>query len=407
MIARARQASLHDWALAIHRYVGLVTSVFLLVAGVTGSVIAFYVPLDVKLNPELFLVSPPTASATLLDPFVLMERLNQQLAEDKRVTNAILRYEPGRSVNYWVDGEETFVDPYTGKIIGRRHFGDLSEGKQNWLTFLYRLHFTLALGDPGMILMGVIALLWTVDCFVSAYLTFPRAVQRRAAGPSKAWFRRWLPMWFIKTNKLITLVFTWHRASGLWIWAMLLVFAWSGVALNLPDLYNTAMRPVVGQARDALEAIPELPAPIPQPPIPLRDAHAIGRGLMASEASRRGFRVLNERGIDYRPDYGDYIYTVESSLDISERLAQTSVAFDAGGRQLAFSAPLASDTASSVSSWLIALHFGAVRGGGLAYRSFVSIMGVAVALLSVTGVWIWWRKRPGRAARRGHHAGAQ
>jgi uncharacterized iron-regulated membrane protein len=58
---------------------------------------------------------------------------------------------------------------------------------------------------------------------------------------------------------------------------------------------------------------------------------------------------------------------------------------------MSFEAPTGIDAGNTITSWIVALHVGAVFG--LPYRAFVSMMGIAVALLSVTGVWIWLRKR--------------
>lgn len=56
----------------IHRYVGLAMTVFLIIVGLTGSVLAFYQELDRWLNPELLTV--PVRDTPMLDPFVLRER---------------------------------------------------------------------------------------------------------------------------------------------------------------------------------------------------------------------------------------------------------------------------------------------------------------------------------------------
>lgn len=224
----------------------------------------------------------------------------------------------------------------------------------------------------------MIALLWTLDCFVGAYLTFPPALRQRP-GP-RTWFVRWLPMWLLKTSKLFSFIFTWHRASGLWLWLLLLVFGWSAVALNLSDyVYKPVMGALFGAADEPFERLPELKSPMKKPPLPLREAHALGQRLMAVEAERRNFRLLGERSLDYLPEHGVFAYTVESSLDIDERLAQTTLGFDGAGRVLAFQAPTGQHAAGTLTSWLIALHFGAVRELGLAYRIFVCVFGR------------WWR----------------
>lgn len=388
-------------ALVVHRYVGLAMALFLIVEGLTGSLLAFYTQLDAALNPELFAVTPPAPNAVPLAPLVLLERLNAQLPAERRLTDTVLRYEPRRSVKYTVGETETFVDPYSGAILGQRD-ADPQEWRRALPGFIYSLHAMLALGDFGIFTLGAVALLWTVDCFVGAYLTFPRASQRTAASSGKSWFRRWLPMWMIKTNKLFALVFTWHRASGLWLWGMLLVFAWSGVALNLEDAYEAVMRPIFGVEVAEYPPLPTFDPPRKMLPLPLQDALAIGRRLMNAEAERRGFQVYRELHVSYDPEHACFYYSIESSLDVSTRLAETWVGFDASGRLLAFHGRAGFHAGTTVTTWLLALHFGAVRAGGLAYRSFVCMLGFAVALLSVSGVWIWWRQRRAQTARRQH-----
>ncbi len=53
-------------------------------------------------------------------------------------------------------------------------------------------------------------------------------------------------------------------------------------------------------------------------------------------------------------------------------------------------------TANGVHEWLVALHIASI--GGLPYRIFVSVLGLAVVMLSVTGVVIWMKKRSARIA---------
>jgi uncharacterized iron-regulated membrane protein len=366
-------------------------AVFLTVAGVTGSLLAFYTDLDAALNPELLRAQPPVPGAPLLDPLLLREKLLEQLPAGTAVQGVMLRMKPDRSVSYWIDERENFVDPYTGALLGSRKFGDLSEGKKNLMTFLYEFHFSLALGEVGTVLFGVVAVLWTFDCFVGAYLTLPPQRARQAGAARKSWFSRWLPAWLLKTNKLFTLVFTWHRASGLWVWGFLLVFAWSGVALNLRQVYTPVMDALLGQPPP--HETEHLPTEKPEPKLGMRQALAIGRTLMAAEAKHHGFGIHSESGLYYEPEHGAYMYSVDSTLDVDTRLGETTVTFDGDDGHLLLFAAAGSSTRGTIDQWLIGLHFGAIRIGGIAYRSFVSVLGLGVALLSITGVWIWLRKR--------------
>jgi len=116
-----------SWVL-VHRYAGLYMACFLIVAGLTGSLIAFYV--EPRRNPATG------------EPYVL-------------------------------DFTELYLDPYSGEELGRRRFGEISQGVVNLMPFIYRFHYSLALGEIGTWLLGIAALIWTLDSFVGFYLTLP------------------------------------------------------------------------------------------------------------------------------------------------------------------------------------------------------------------------------------------
>ncbi len=394
---KVRRVDAHAISLVVHRYVGLVLAAFLMVAGVTGSIIAFHDPLDVIINPELRVARAPAPGAIPLDPFEIHARVQTQLEDAEPLQGIALHIEPDRTLNYWHDDDEHFVDPYTGMIVGRRTWGDITQCKKNLITFLYRLHFTLALGDVGVFIFGLVALLWVVDCFVGAYLTLPQRKKKPARGaarPEKSWLSRWGPAWLIKANTTFTLIFTWHRASGLWIWLTLLIFAWSGVALNLYEVYEPVTQAIFGKAEHDHDRLPHLDTPRKTPTLSMQQAVERGRVLMAEQSKQRGFEVYRESYGSYDPEHGTYYYGVYSSLDLSERLADTGVYLDGDtGKYMGFHARTGQHAGDTFTTWIVALHFGQVRGPGAWLSAFVSVLGLLVTALSVTGVWIWWRKR--------------
>lgn len=401
----ARPLALRAVALWVHRYVGLFMAVFLVVAGVTGSLLAFYHELDELLNPALYQVRPPAAGARLLDPFEQREALQRQLSPGLFAHRVILEGRPGVAslldaspapgVDYEGD-DDFFLDPYTGRVIGSRRWGDVTQGVRNLMPFLYRLHYSLALGEVGVSLLGIVALLWTLDCFIGGYLTLPSSSPRRRPG-AKVWLARWKPAWLVRGGQLFSLVFTWHRASGLWVWAMLLVFAWSGVALNLREVYNPVLVAAFGPQQRASSRLPRHDPPVLTPGLEWREAHRRGQALMAAQAAQQGFEVFDERRLVYQPRAAAFRYQVRSSLDVSDRYAGTTLWFSGeDGRLLEFEAPTGQNAGRTLTTWLYQLHFGAVNGLGLPYRIFVCLLGLAIAALSVTGVWIWWVKRAKR-----------
>jgi uncharacterized iron-regulated membrane protein len=173
---------------------------------------------------------------------------------------------------------------------------------------------------------------------------------------------------------------------------MLLVLAVSGVQYNLnEELFSPALR--------ALLPVKDESIPVPESP---RDARLTweralerGRTLMADNAARHRFTIEYEDSLRLDRERGVFIYSVKSSLDIRDRIGDTRVLFSAvDGRDLGFTHPYVA-SGNAVSQWLSALHTG--RVGGMPYRALLCLMGVIVAILSVTGVFIWWKKRGTRA----------
>lgn len=388
----ARRSVLRAVLLPVHRWVGLAIAVFLVVAGLTGTALAWYHELDAACAPHLHAAA---RAGEPLPPSALRARLAEGLP-GHQIHGLPLHAPPGAAARTWAtapDGalRECFVDVRSGEVLGTRVWGDLSEGAVNLMPFVYRLHYQLALGEVGTLLFGVVALLWTVDCFVGLWLTFPPARAAGAGSDRRGWFARWLPAWTVRAASLFAAIFTVHRAAGLWLWALLLVFAWSAVGFNLRPVYQAAMGAVL-PLTDPWSGLPSVDPPRTAPALGWDAARETGRALMAAEAGRRGFAVAAEGTLAYEPSQGLYRYDVYSSLDLGDRWPGTRLWFDGDSGALhAFDAPTGIAAGNTVGSWLMALHMATV--GGPAYRLLVAVLGVAVAALSVTGAMIWWRKR--------------
>ena len=386
---------------ALHRYAGLLMAGFLIVTGVTGSALAWKDELEAVMLPAVFRVAPPTPGAAPLDALLLRETIAARFPQ-AQVSYAPLSAPPGHSMVFYLRqpedtplaSDEVFVDPYTGAILGQRRWGEISEGAINLLPFIERLHYALALGDTGLLMFGLIAIVWTVDCFIGAALTFPARLKKRSPG-SKPWLLRWRPSWLLRRNGgSYKLVFDLHRAGGLWLWAMLLVFAWSGVAFNLYGAYAAVMHPLF--AHQGAEEVVARHTPSPGPQLDWPAARAQGRQLMDALARQHAFTIIEENALAYERALGVYSYNVRSSRDVRAHKGLTTVFFDAAsGRQLATWLPTGAASGDTIRSWISALHMASMWGWP--FKMFICAMGVLVAGLSVTGVLIWRRKRQGQA----------
>lgn len=392
----------------LHRYVGLVMAAFLVLAGVTGAPLSWYYELDAALNPHWLRVAPPTPGAQPLPPLVLRDRV-QQHHPQAEVHFAPLVPEQGGAAVYFIGGrrdaatgvratldvDQVFVDPYTGTVLGGRRWGDITQGvAANLLPFVYRLHYEIALGTVGTYAFGIVALLWTLDCFVGALLTLPRT---RAAGSGEGWGTRWRKAWQVRwRGGAYKVNFDLHRAGGLWLWAWLFVFAWSSVAFNLREVYYPVMHALFDSQEHDRPAPAQRPRAEPEPAMGWEAGLVQGRKLMDDLARREGFTVVHEQRLSYRPQRGVLHYRVRSDRDIRDRRGTTSVDFDAAtGAVVASYVPTGAASGDTITSWLLALHMADVWGQP--FKVAVFLLGIATAGLSGTGVWIWWRKRKARS----------
>lgn len=396
--------------LRLHRWIGLTSAGFLIVAGLTGSLLVWYDELDTVSAADLRRITPTASRAPVLDRLALRERViaayPNALVDHVELTPPA----PGQSARFFLEprpppqtegapplpNDEIFVNPTDGHIVGERKWGDILQGSKNLMPFVYRLHYTLALGGIGSYTLGVIALLWTLDCFIGVYLTFPSSRKRRH--PPRGWWQRWRPSWQVRwASSAYKVTFDLHRAVSLWLWAMLFVLAWSSVSFNLTEVYHPVMKAVFAFDQEATS--PPLAVPQAKPGLSWREAHAQARRLMQAEASAQGFEVLQEQALSYDSAHAVFRYTVRSSADVGNKYGATRLVFDANSGVLRHlflpSGRCAGDT---VTRWLMHLHTATVWG--MPMRLFVCAMGVAVTLLSVTGVLVWNRKRRGRLARR-------
>lgn len=383
----------------LHRWVGLSMAAFLVVVGLTGSLLAFYYELERLVSPQLFATARPGVAP--LDLATLAERAEALVprgrAREVSVATpdqVVVRMTPREASDPPLGFDELFLDPWTGAELGRRQGGDLSQGAINLMPFIYDLHWRLAMGTLGFWMLGLLAVLWTIDCFVGFYLTLP--VSR-----VKFW-SRWKPSWLVKwRGGAFRVNFDLHRASGLWLWPMLFVFAWSSVMMDMRPVYEWVTRAVFDYRSfgDVIRSLPQ--KQIEHPGLDWRAAQARGEALMAEQAAAHGFETREPLALSYIAPFGVYGYEARGSRDVFERAPKggsTMIVLDGDdGALLALSLPTGERAGNTIESWLYALHM--ARVFGRPYQIFVCVLGLVTAMLSGTGVYIWWKKRSGRLHR--------
>lgn len=393
--APARRANLRAFWVRVHRYAGLAMAAFLVIAGLTGSVLAFQSEIDAWLNPALFRssggadrlpVAEVIARAEQADPRfqVTYIKLAASLDESHELYGKP-RTDPASGQSFELGYDQVFMDPATGQLLGRRLWGACCFERSHLVPFLYKLHYSLHVpGNFGLWLMGIVALIWAFDCFVGAYLTLPRQAPR---------WQKWRGAWLVRSSAGgYRLNFDLHRAGGLWAWGLLLVLAVSAVAFNLR---KEVFEPVVSLFSPLTPTMYDRPSAAQ--PVEARITFDEAAQSARAEAELRGWNSRVER-----------IYYSDAQGMFGVRLGEKDAAGfgnpwlyvdGVDGHFIGADVP-GSGTAGDLFVHIqYPLHSGQVAG--IAGRIVICAAGLATAVLSITGVVIWLRKRrPGRAIER-------
>ena len=403
----------------IHRWLGLSVAVFLIVAGATGAVISWDHEIDDWLNADILdapgrgpLKDPLTLAAAIeaADPRASISYMTLAL-EEGHATQFLVRpkTDPATGKPFVLDYNTVYIDPVTATITGHRDSASVALSKRNLMPWLRHLHESLHmppfLGSDrwGFWLMGGVALMWFLDSFVAMVLTWPR--QRTGKAPSgvsasRDWLQRWKPAWLLRwAAGGYKLNFDLHRAGGLWVWAIILVVSFTSFSLNL---YREVFYPVMSLVSTTTPGPYETIQPAPfgtqiEPKLGFAQAIAAAK----AEGERLNFE-FPPAGIWWGGDFPFYnvsFFDPENEHGVGGMgLSNIYVSAD-DGRIMGMHRPWHGTAADVFVQLQLPLHSGRILG--LPGRILMSLMGVMVVMLVITGIVIWERKRRARKPRQG------
>lgn len=402
MAVRAGALTERSFWVRLHRYAGLVMALFLILTGLTGALLAFNDELDGALNPGMMFAD--TERGTPLSPSEIARRVEGEI-EGAKVTGVSLTNEAGRSTRVLAflpaeaASHEVYADPVTGRVLGMREWGALKVDAPHVMPFIYKLHYDMHLGSWGAFVLGVIALLWLIDCFVGAYLTLP--AKARGAGRRTFW-RRWRTSWKVRTDKsTFRLNFDLHRASGLWLWGVLAILALTSVYFNLKQ---QVFMPVVSLFGTVSPPLGSYLAGSPRPEGTQSTVVGFDAAVRAArEIIPARFQSFRTYFVSHDPVSGGYVIFFETpnygkgAFDVQ---MATVLIDDRAGTVKGFESYDRGTAADKFIALQYPLHSGKILG--LPGRILICIAGLATALLSITGIYIWLVKRRARRTRISH-----
>lgn len=362
--------------LKTHLYLGLCAGLIFVLLGLTGSALVFYRNIDEWLNPELLLTAGGGEWRPLADVIAAAEK-------DYPASPAVAVTRPRTSRGVWMvwfqggskhspTFTQVLVDPYTGRVTGRRVWG------QYLMSFIYKLHFTLHGGKAGTTVVGIAGLLLMVSVCSGLYLWWP------------LWKSGWRAAFAIRRGRRF--IYDVHKTTGIVSALFLVVIAFTGVYMTFPEW----VKPVVTVFSEETK-----------PPTNLKATPgAGGHSLTPEQAIAIAQQEFPGAAFDHlHPPHGpDGVYEValRQPGEVQRSFGRTSVWIDShAGQVLAVRDPRHDTAADTFIAWQFPLHNG--EAFGLAGRWVVFFFGLSPALLFATGVLLWWRKRRARRAQRDRH----
>lgn len=372
---RGKRTVRQRW-LAVHLYLGLSLGLLLAVAGVTGSLLVFYIELDEILNPELVVADP---AAPRLPYQAIFNAIRQaepdrpngwrlEIPDNPRRVITARYYKPQETEQLGFAPLLLSVHPQTGEVLTQRFWGQFA------MTWLYDLHYTLLLAASGKIVMAVVGGFLLASLLSGLYLWWPSVGKWRSALCIKSGAGKQ------------RLTYDLHKVAGVYGFMVMLVLALTGIALEIPDYVN----PLIGYFSPLQQPSVSKSQIMPQSPAITSDqAVAIARQRFP-QAELAWIETPHGRD-------GCYRINLYQSGEPSRRFPKTNVWIDQySARIIRVNDPFTETAGDTLIHWLHPLHSGEALA--LPGRLLVLAAGLSCPLLFVTGMMRWLHKR--RARRR-------
>lgn len=353
----------------LHSWMALVAFVPLLIICVSGSILVFKHEIDAALMEDRVRVSAEGRARQSLD--ALRGSVNQSFP-DYEVVGWHLFQDPGRADQIYLirhggsDWFYTLLDPYTGALLAQ------PQGLTHYFTdWLLELHYTLLLGDPGLAITSVFSVLLCLLGITGLVLY------------RKFWKRFFTLRW---NARLIVYFSDLHKMTGVIAAPILLIVGFTGAWWNITHFAHELREHASGE-----------------------EHYAMAGRLYSDELSLQALHddtTLRVKGFQatyitmpWEPGvnitfWGD----VHSGNPLLSQYA-SHVTYDAQrGEFIQASDIRSAGLGTKVVDSYRRLHFG--NFAGLASRVLWCAVGLSPLLLSITGIYIWYRRREKRRAAR-------
>jgi uncharacterized iron-regulated membrane protein len=378
----------------IHLWTGVALALYVVVIGASGAALVFRPEMQKAAYPQFFTVAR-AAGQPDADIAEIVRELGAKYPASRLLG---IDYPTGRRatyLSYLTQGDRlltVFSHPVSATVLGELP-------GQSWITRLQDLHFNLFAGSVGRVINGIGALSLIVMFGTGFVVWWPD--KGRPGRPGR--WRGSLTVSFRKGRKGHE---SWkrtnwqlHSAAGFWLFAVLMLWAITGVEFAFPRQFRKAINAALPLT--VVRPPESSPRPGGRQPDADADLHAliniidiidiidiIHRAKAAVPGAKMGRIVLpaTERAplliLMAYVDHGDFDTSDEVLLYFDRYSGQLLQRRDQGLQK--------QSAGDFVMAWIGPLHTGSF--GGSAMQSLWTTLALSFPLLAVTGTVMWWNR---------------
>jgi uncharacterized iron-regulated membrane protein len=364
----------------IHLWSGILLATYAIAIGLTGSALIFKDEIERATQPSLYHVAPVPQQVTIDETVrrIQSARPNwiafalRDFDQRDQATTVLLRAATGKETpNYRM----VSFNPYTGKVLfDRLRYA----GMLGWMS---NLHVYLLSGETGLLVSGWMGLGLLLLCFSGLILWWP-GVQRWASAlllhRRASWRRINLDL---------------HTVVGFWTSIALIIVIFTGVDFAFPgpvgNLIEVATFGSLSARAAASDVLKRRPPPSNAPVITIDQAIAAAYRALPTNAPPGYLQLPSRPGSPYRvtgyyTGTAPYSQLVRASLDphTGELLASSDTRQQTRGLRM--------------EQYFVAVHFGSFAGNGVVgtlVKILWVLLGIAPAVLAVTGLVMYWNRK--------------
>jgi uncharacterized iron-regulated membrane protein len=344
--------------LNLHLYGALIAGIFVVIIGVTGSIMAFEDDIDRLTHPGLFHVDPQGAPLPVTD----LLKAAQKAYPGQRIGTIRLPQRPTDAAQFNVKGPRgVFINPYTGAIIGDRD-------PVTFLGKIHQLHLRLLMtaASSGKIGSNFVAGATAVLLFLvlsGIYLWWP--VKRASVN------------WSANARRIH---FDLHNTAGIYSAAFLLLLGVTGIAIRFDDDIETYLHQKAGTQKIAKN----IPSVFQNGVTPITP----DQGLQIALAALPGTQAL-AISIPGGPK-ASYLISLYYPEDLTPGGRSWANVDQFSGKVVSFqdSRTVASGTRAIILNR--ATHTGDIYG--YPTKVLVSLSSLMLVIQAITGYYMWWKK---------------